>query len=166
MSIRTWKVLPASEEDAESLVQLTVRTLAAADTTTTQYKDIPTFVYPKEREHLTSPEDLFAHRVRTRRKVITSEGIHTYKVVHPSETGRIIGTLMWKDPVNSLKSKHSSEKEVENPKSVAAAPSPSPASLDQEAMKYLAETMETVQKEIWGSNGSDAPYLCTSYFKK
>ena len=95
---QAWKVEPATGKDAEAMVDLTMRTLAVPETT--QYKDIPTFLYPKEREHLTSPADLLTHRVRKRRHVIAMTGIHTYKVMHPSEPGKIIGVAMWQEPAD------------------------------------------------------------------
>ncbi|EGP90648.1 uncharacterized protein MYCGRDRAFT_90565 [Zymoseptoria tritici IPO323] len=82
MATREWHIMPAGEEDAEAMVRLTTRTLAAGPQTITKYKDIPSCAYPNERQYLTPPEQLLAHRVRTRKKVITSKGIHTYKVMH------------------------------------------------------------------------------------
>ncbi|KJY01290.1 hypothetical protein TI39_contig298g00001 [Zymoseptoria brevis] len=157
MATREWNYSPAGEEDAEAMVRLTTRTLAAEPQTITKYKDIPSFAYPKERQHLTPPEQLFAHRVQTRKKAITSEGICTYKVMHPSEPGRMIGAVMCKEPVEeSPKTLPLSDEDANKltlPPSPPAAP---PACLDLEAMKHVQETMETARREIWGSNGSDA----------
>ncbi|SMQ47386.1 unnamed protein product [Zymoseptoria tritici ST99CH_1A5] len=168
MATREWHIMPAGEEDAEAMVRLTTRTLAAGPQTITKYKDIPSCAYPNERQYLTPPEQLLAHRVRTRKKVITSKGIHTYKVMHTSEPGRMIGVAMWKEPVEeSPKTVPLSDEDANKltlPPSPPAAP---PACLNLEAMKHVQETMEAVQKEIRDSNGSDAvpsqPTICGGY---
>ena len=85
-----FRLLPAEPEDAEAFQRCVLRA------NVNNYAQ--SVVWPKSRAHLTSPEDVLAHRVARLRKGMESEHSLYYKIVDINNPDRIIGAANWHKP--------------------------------------------------------------------
>src|ERR1700761_6562968 len=85
-----FQLLPATPEDAEAIIVTALR----ANRNNYSYS----VVYPKDKAHLTPPEELFRYRVERLRKSMHEKDMLHFKMTPKNDPSNVIGHAAWYRP--------------------------------------------------------------------
>lgn len=139
-----YQILPATPDDAEAM-HISIERANANNYT-------QSLVYPKDRAHLTSAEELFTYRVgRVRKFLTTGDALHL-KVVLKDDPKKIVGHASWLKP-GQLKSQGTAANNDSQQQTASADPVVDPpAAMDAEVHRHILAAHEKKEKEIWGDD--------------
>ena len=168
-----YQILPSTQEDAAAIHACSKRAFA------TSY--LHEVSYPKEKAHLTSPEELFAWRVRRLQRAMQANDFLHFKVTPKDEPAKVVAYSSWFKPghfkgnktladtfVQSA-SRTSPEMKVQSDTTGQGVPEPPPpddqkaedfpACMDVSMQGLFLGKLDEERKKIWGD---DANYWCKS----
>ena len=163
-----YELLTATPNDAEKIVSCTVKAMGGSY--------FRTMVFPREKAHLTSAEELSAWRVRRLRKAMQAASV-LYLIVRPKgEPDRVVGYAGWYMPghfdARTLMDTYNQASTGENTKpspiaetvptgsSEEDANADLPACMNFEVQRDFLARMDEERKKIWKG---DAQFWCKFY---
>ena len=142
LSSGQFQLLPAGPEDAEAIQSCANRA------NVNSYAH--TLVYPKEKAHLASPEELFQFRVDRLRKAMHEKDMLHFKMTPKADPSNVIGHAAWYRP-GHFKVDEGLSKKSDKPADEF------PASMNVDVHKHILAKLDEHRKAIWGE---DANYWC------
>lgn len=140
--IGKFQLLPARPEDAEAIQSCALRA--------NKNNYAHSVVYPSDRAHLSSPEELFRYRVERLRKSMHEDDMLHFKMTPKDDPTNVIGHAAWYRP-GHFKPDQSLSKSSDKPVDEF------PACMNVDAHKGILAKMDEQRKAIWGE---DANFWC------
>ena len=166
-SLSPYQLLPATPDDAEAIMAFNKRAF--------QNDYMMSQVYPKEKSHLTSPEELFAWRVKRLRTEV-EKGDMLYSKVVQKDVNKLVAQRGWAPPgyfrpgmtlsdkfgKSTIQSSSDapSREVLEPPATTGQDNEGFPASMNRAVHKDVLAIMDEERAKIWEG---DANYWCQFY---
>ena len=168
-ALSRYQLLPATPDDAETIVSLNKRAF--------RNDYMMSQVYPKEKAHLTSPEELFAWRVN-RLRTEMEKGDMVYSKVIQKDDNKLVAQSGWAPPgyfqpgttLTDKLGKSTIQPPTDAPSQEVLEPLATteqfhegfPASMNRAVHKESLAIMDEERAQIWKD---DANYWCQSYIR-
>jgi hypothetical protein len=132
-------LLPATPEDAEAIQSCALRA------NSNNYAH--SVVYPKDKAHLSSPEELFRYRVERLRKSMHEKVLLHFKMTPKDDPSNVIGHAGWYKP-GHFKASQALSKSSEKPADEF------PACMNVDVHKAILANLDERRKEIWSEDAN------------